>query len=522
VIGIVAMVIWRSQERQDLAKEQLKSAESRAAEIQQALDRLSEANNLIQESHWQADHGLDWAKAHEALTRAVELRPDHSLVWFERAAFYIRLGLWDLAAADYARAVQHQKAITIQHEFFHALLLAYGGQMEAYRHVAVQLPERFPEFLTGVPGGTELARICVLAPVPGANLAWAAEQAESVPWQFRGPWHHNAIALVHYRVGEFERALASAQEARRLDSSWRHRITSDAVLAMAHHRLGHTAQARKALAEAETRIHEWQRFRLERDLGQRWDNWWDVLEGLVLFREAKILIDGSAPLPDSREAILRARALIAIGMEQAATLNAEAWSHVGESYGRSGKPTAAIRAFSRAISLQQDNPRPRLARAQTYIALERWDEAIGDLAAVVELQPNSADAKNRLAWLLATCPDEKLRNPRRAVELAREAVALSASDGNIHNTLGVACYRAGDWNAAVEALQKSANLKRDNVLDEVFLAMAYWRLDRKDEAIKYYRRAIAEKKSDFSLSIQERHDVTRFRAEAKELLMVND
>src|SRR5262249_19528699 len=149
VVGIVAMVIW-----------QRKQAEERAVAAQQAFDRLSEANNLIQNSRWHSDAG-EWAKAHGDLTRAVELRPDHSLVWFERGDFYLRLELWDLAAADYARAVQLQKATTLHQWFAHALLRAYVGDMESYRRVAIQLPERFRDFPESV-YGNELARACTL------------------------------------------------------------------------------------------------------------------------------------------------------------------------------------------------------------------------------------------------------------------------------------------------------------------------------------------------------------------------
>src|SRR5262249_32640885 len=59
--------------------------------------------------------------------------------------------------------------------------------------------------------------------------------------------------------------------------------------------------------------------------------------------------------------------------------------------------------------------------------------------------PKSAECYNGLAWHLATCPLEYLRDTAKAVELASKAVALTPSVGNYWNTLGVARYRAGDW-----------------------------------------------------------------------------
>jgi uncharacterized protein HemY len=61
---------------------------------------------------------------------------------------------------------------------------------------------------------------------------------------------------------------------------------------------------------------------------------------------------------------------------------------------------------------------------------------------------------------LATSPDSKFRDPKRAVELAKKAVKLAPKEGNYWNTLGVAQYRASDWKEAIAALEKSIELLR--------------------------------------------------------------
>jgi Flp pilus assembly protein TadD len=63
-------------------------------------------------------------------------------------------------------------------------------------------------------------------------------------------------------------------------------------------------------------------------------------------------------------------------------------------------------------------------------------------------------AHTNLAWLLATCPDLKLRDAKRAVELAKKAVELTPKEGNYWNTLGVAQYRASNWKDAIAALEE--------------------------------------------------------------------
>jgi tetratricopeptide (TPR) repeat protein len=138
---------------------------------------------------------------------------------------------------------------------------------------------------------------------------------------------------------------------------------------------------------------------------------------------------------------------------------------------------------------------------------------------LLQLAPKSADAHNNLAWLLATCPDAKFRDASRAVRLAKKAVELAPKEGGHWNTLGVAQYRAGDWKAAVTALDKSMELRKSgDSFDFFFLAMAHRQLADKDKARKLYDQAVQwmdkNKPND--------EELRRFRAEAAELLGVKE
>jgi tetratricopeptide (TPR) repeat protein len=70
---------------------------------------------------------------------------------------------------------------------------------------------------------------------------------------------------------------------------------------------------------------------------------------------------------------------------------------------------------------------------------------------------------------------------------------LAPKSGSYRNTLGVALYRAGEWKAAIEALEESERLAPDKYLHSngLFLAMAHWQLGQKDEARAWYDRTIA-------------------------------
>jgi serine/threonine protein kinase/Flp pilus assembly protein TadD len=131
------------------------------------------------------------------------------------------------------------------------------------------------------------------------------------------------------------------------------------------------------------------------------------------------------------------------------------------------------------------------------------------------------DARNRrdLSWFLSTCPAPQLRNPDRAVSLAKEAVELAPEGGDCWRTLGVARYRASDWKGAVAALKKATELRSGGDSTELFfLAMAYWQLGDKQQARSSYDRAM--RWMDENQPRDEK--LRRWRAEAAALLGVTD
>jgi tetratricopeptide (TPR) repeat protein len=81
-----------------------------------------------------------------------------------------------------------------------------------------------------------------------------------------------------------------------------------------------------------------------------------------------------------------------------------------------------------------------------------------------------------------TCPDPQLRDVARAVRLAQKASELAPQDPVTLNTLGVVYYYAGDWTAAIVALQKSEQLEpgRYFSFNAFFLAMAHWQLGNRE------------------------------------------
>ena len=155
-------------------------------------------------------------------------------------------------------------------------------------------------------------------------------------------------------------------------------------------------------------------------------------------------------------------------------------------------------------------------RGRGFVKSTQWVHAIGAYTKAIELDPTNAKTHNDLAWLLATCPDVECRDSVRALELAKKAFSLTQPKGNVWNTLGVAQYRALDWQAAITALEKSKELLDGKELsfNAFFLAMAQWQLGNQVEARKCYDQAVEWMEENKPQD----NELRRFRTEAAELL----
>jgi serine/threonine protein kinase/predicted Zn-dependent protease len=131
---------------------------------------------------------------------------------------------------------------------------------------------------------------------------------------------------------------------------------------------------------------------------------------------------------------------------------------------------------------------------------------------------NSPECQKKMAWFLAACRDPQFRDPQRAVALAQDLVTTKPNQGPYWLVLGAARYRAGDWPAAVAALEKAQTLAEGGDCSTwFFLAMAHWQLGHHEAAQKWYAQAVEwmEKNRPHD------DDLRCVRAEAAELLGMN-
>jgi hypothetical protein len=117
---------------------------------------------------------------------------------------------------------------------------------------------------------------------------------------------------------------------------------------------------------------------------------------------------------------------------------------------------------------QSDRVAAHALRASSYVSLGDFNHALLDYNEAVRLDPKDTELLNTRAWLLATAPEDNVRNGAQAMTDALAALEQKPQSIGFFDTLAAAYAENGDFERAVEVQESAIALA--SLGDQVMMA----------------------------------------------------
>jgi tetratricopeptide (TPR) repeat protein len=147
---------------------------------------------------------------------------------------------------------------------------------------------------------------------------------------------------------------------------------------------------------------------------------------------------------------------------------------------RSGRAEASLSEYQEAIQMNPRAVRGRLGYVMALIKLRRFREARDYLADASKLHPDQPELTHALARVLATVPDDRVRDGERAMELVQELFKNDKST-DLGETMAMTLAELGEYRQAA-AIQRGVMEAAEKA------GMERPALDRMSENLKLYER----------------------------------
>lgn len=139
--------------------------------------------------------------------------------------------------------------------------------------------------------------------------------------------------------------------------------------------------------------------------------------------------------------------------------DSSAYNSRGHAYYQLGRYRDALTDYSRALRADPRNAAALSNRADAYTDMGDFGRSAADYREAIRLDPKLARAYLGAAWLMATCPDRRFRNPALGLESARKAVELEGGeDYRYLDVLAAAQANDGKFADAIATQTKAIEL----------------------------------------------------------------
>ena len=238
----------------------------------------------------------------------------------------------------------------------------------------------------------------------------------------------------------------------------------------AHYNLGNALQSQGKLDEAIRHYHQVLRLRPDyseahNNLGAALLTQGHVVEAIDCFRDALALDGDDAEAHTNLGHALQMEGELEESADQfrkAIALQPDkviAHRSLAALYRNRGQVDRAVHHYSRAVAIDPENADAQFNLALTLHLSGQTQGAVRHYRQALQLDPHWPKPLTHLAWILATDPNDRLRHPQEAIDLARRAsLLLNDRDAAALDTLAAAYASAGQFDDAVTASRKALDL----------------------------------------------------------------
>jgi protein O-mannosyl-transferase len=139
--------------------------------------------------------------------------------------------------------------------------------------------------------------------------------------------------------------------------------------------------------------------------------------------------------------------------------NSPAHENLAKALLQKGQVSDALVHYRKLLELQPDNIEVHNIVGTVLIQQGRIREGVEEWQKVLAIQPDNGNALSNLAWVLATSPDNSLRDGAKAVQLAEAALRISGRRiPIIFRTLAAAYAESGEFSKAIQVAQQGIEL----------------------------------------------------------------